>query len=153
MFGICLRYAASYDEAQDILQEGFVKVFTHLGSFRGKGSLEGWMKRIFLNTAIGKYRERVYHLNVEEAEVQSIGTHRNPEPDMLHLRDILGFVQELPVQYRLVFNLYAIEGYTHKEIANALNISESTSRSNLARARVLLKKKLSMEQQLVLRAI
>lgn len=153
MFGVCLRYASSYDEAQDILQEGFVKVFLHLGSYKAKGSLEGWIKRIFLNTAIEKYRERMYHLSLEETTAQGVCIQHNEGPDMLHVRDILNFVQQLPVQYRLVFNLYAIEGYSHKEIAEALGISESTSRSNLTRARMFLKEKLSRERKLVLRAI
>lgn len=153
MFGICIRYAASYDEAQDILQEGFIKVFTHLSAYKGEGSLEAWIKRIFINTAIEKYRERIYHLPVDEVVDYENLVNQNHGPENLHTRDILTFVQKLPVQYRLVFNLYALEGFTHKEIGEALKISESTSRSNLARARMLLKNKLSNEYNPITRAI
>ncbi len=153
MFGICLRYAASYDEAQDMLQEGFVKVFSKLSTFKDKGPFEGWIRRIFIHTAIEKYRERVYHLPVEDVIDYEAHVHHNHGLDALHTRDILQFVQKLPLQYRLVFNLFALEGYNHKEIAEALDISESTSRSNLARARMLLKDKLSQEVKLKIRAI
>ncbi len=153
MFGICLRYAASYDEAQDILQEGFVKVFLNLSSYKGQGSFEGWIRRIIVNTAIEKYRARLHHLPVDTVIDYEEHVHHNCALDALHTKDILGFVQKLPVQYRLVFNLYVLEGYSHKEIGEMLNISESTSRSNLARARMLLKDKLSQEMELVVRAI
>ncbi len=153
MFGICLRYAASHDEAQDILQEGFVKVFLKLPSYKEKGSFEGWIKRIFVNTAIEKYRERVYHIPLDDVIDYESHVHQNQGIDALHTRDILGFVQKLPMQYRLVFNLYALEGYSHKEISEALDITESTSRSNLARARMLLKDKLKDEIKLVIKAI
>ena len=153
MYGICLRYAASTDEAQDILQEGFIKVFKHLSSYSGKGSLEGWIKRIFINTAIEKYRERIYHLSVDEVGDDGEFVHENMGVEALNVRDILTVVQQLPVQYRMVFNLYALEGYSHKEIAGALDISESTARSNLARARRILKHKLNKEFEVILQAI
>ncbi|TVR43166.1 MAG: RNA polymerase sigma factor [Bacteroidia bacterium] len=153
MFGVCLRYAASYDEAQDILQEGFVKVFKSLPSFRGKGSLEGWIKKIFVNTAIEKFRARIYHLPLEEFADYEEYVNHNLGSQALHTRDILAFVQKLPMQYRIVFNLYALEGYSHKEIGEALRISESTSRSNLARARMLLKEKLNKEKEILYKAI
>lgn len=153
MFGVCLRYAASYDEAQDILQEGFVKVFLKLESYKGNGSFEGWMRRIIVNTAIEKYRERIYHLPVENGIDYEKHVNHNRALDALHTKDILSFVQKLPVQYRLVFNLYVLEGYSHKEIGKMLDISESTARSNLARARMLLKDKLNQEMKLVVKAI
>ncbi len=153
MFGICLRYAASHDEAQDILQEGFIKVFYKLPTFKWQGNLEAWIRRIFVNTAIEKYRERVYHLPAEEVIDYEGYASRNHGPDILHTRDILAFVQQLPLQYRLVFNLYAIEGYSHREIGELLQIAESTSRSNLARARLLLKDKLESELKLIVKAI
>ncbi len=153
MFGICLRYAASHDEAQDILQEGFVKVFEKLPSYKGAGKFEGWIRKIFINTAIEKYRERIYHLPIDQITENDISLHHNPAPDMLHTKDILQFIQQLPTQYRLVFNLYALEGFSHKEISEALKISESTSRSNLSRARLLLKEKLNQETELILRVI
>lgn len=154
MFGICLRYAANHDEAQDVLQEGFIKVFQNLYSFKGKGSLEGWIRRIMVNTAIEKYRERMYHLSMDEIANEDIAIHQhNQATDMLHAKDILALVQKLPVQYRLVFNLYAIEGFSHKEIGDKLQISESTSRSNLTRARTILKGKLTKELETLLRVI
>ncbi len=153
MFGICLRYAASHDEAQDILQEGFVKVFSNLASFEGQGSFEGWVRRIIVKIAIEKYRERLHYLPLEKVIDYEQHVHHNGGLDALHTRDILGFVQKLPVQYRMVFNLYVLEGYSHKEIGAMLNISESTARSNLARARMLLKGKLNQEMQLIVKAI
>ncbi len=153
MFGVCLRYAASHDEAQDMLQEGFIKVFSKLSSYNGKGAFEGWIRRIFVHVAIEKYRARVYHLPLEDVVDYEAHVHHNHGVDTLHARDILRFVQQLPLQYRMVFNLYALEGYSHKEIARELKISESTSRSNLARARVLLKDKLNQEVKLEVKAI
>ncbi len=153
MFGICLRYAASHDEAQDMLQEGFVRVFSKLSSYKGKGAFEGWIRRIFVHVAIEKYRERIYHLPVEDIIDYEAHVHQNQGINALHVRDILRFVQQLPLQYRMVFNLYALEGYSHKEIASELKISESTSRSNLARARMLLKDKLNQEFKLEVKAI
>ncbi len=153
MFGICLRFAASYDEAQDILQEGFIKVFKHLPSFRGEGSLEGWIRQIFVNTAIEKFRERMYFLPLDDHSDYQGYVAQNDGPGFLHTRDILALVQQLPAQYRLVFNLYALEGYTHKEIAKALQISESTSRSNLARARILLREKINKDYRIAVNAV
>jgi RNA polymerase sigma factor (sigma-70 family) len=153
MFGICLRYAGSYEEAQDILQEGFIKVFLHLQTFKGNGSLEGWIRKIIINTAIEKYRERTYHLQLDDLYDDEAIKQANQAQDSLHLKDLLSFVQKLPSQYRLVFNLYALEGYSHKEIGKLLRISESTSRSNLTRARLLLKEKLNKESELILRVI
>jgi len=153
MYGICLRYAASYDEAQDILQEGFIKVFGRLSSYRETGSLEAWIKRIIINTAIEKYRERVYHLAVDEVHDDIVQVYHNGGAEALNTHDILAFVQGLSDQYRLVFNLYALEGLSHKEIGEALGISESTSRSNLARARMMLKEKLRKDFELTARAI
>ncbi|MDR4988715.1 MAG: RNA polymerase sigma factor [Bacteroidales bacterium] len=153
MFGICLRYSGSYEEAQDILQDGFVKVFKYLHTFKGKSGLEAWIRKIFINTAIEKYRERVYHLPIDLLPENGDFRSQSNTPDMLHVKDILAFVQNLPAQYRLVFNLYALEGYSHKEIGETLNISESTSRSNLARARSLLKEKLNKEAELILKVV
>lgn len=153
MFGVCLRYAASYEEAQDVLQEGFIKVFKNLKTFGGNGSLEGWVRRIIVNTAIEKYRERVYHLPIEEAGANGEYAHENNGLQTLQLNELLALVQTLPDQYRLVFNLFAIEGYNHKEIGEMLEISESTSRSNLSRARLLLQQKINKGRDFMERAI
>ncbi len=154
MFGICLRYTENYEEAQDVLQDGFIKVFQNLSSYKGNGSLEGWIRRIIVNTAIEKYRGKLYHLSMDEIAHEEISiNHHNQATDMLHAKDILALVQKLPVQYRLVFNLYALEGFSHKEIGEILSISESTSRSNLTRARMILKNKLNKESEVLLRVI
>ncbi len=140
MFGICLRYASDYHSAEDILQEGFIKVFNNLDRYRGDGSFEGWMKRIFINTSIEYYRKS---LNLKK----NIELDKAPEPAFastaisgLATADLLKLVQKLPTGYRTVFNLYVIEGFPHKEIGQMLKISEGTSKSQLARARETLKK-------------
>ncbi len=148
MYGVCLRFASSYDEAQDILQEGFIKVFEKLSTFQGKGSLEGWVKRIFINTAIEKYRERVYHLSVHDMSDNGHFAEENMGPSSLGVKDLLALIQHLPVQYRLVFNLHTMDGLNHKEIGEMLNITESTSRSNLSRARLLLQEMIKKEVRL-----
>ncbi len=145
MYGVCLRFASGYDEAQDILQEGFIKVFDKLSSFKGQGSLEGWIKRIFINTAIEKYREKVFHLSVHEMSDNGHYSEENMGPSAMGVKELLAFIQRLPVQYRLVFNLYALEGLNHKEIGAMLGITESTSRSNLSRARMLLQEMIKKE--------
>lgn len=139
MFGLCLRYAKDYHTAEDILQEGFVKVFKYIKNFRKEGSLEGWLRRIFINTAIEHFRKavRVYPiLDDEETEIDI----EDDYYDLLDSEDLVKMVQQLSPGYRTIFNLYAIEGYSHKEIAKLLGISEGTSKSQLARARTLLKK-------------
>ncbi len=136
MFGICLRYASDYHTAEDLLQEGFVKVFNNLDRFRGDGSFEGWLKRIFINNAIEYYRKSLHrHLHVELNEAISESTFDSSALDLLAKQDLLKVIQQLPTGYRTVFNLYAIEGYKHKEIADMLNITIGTSKSQLARAR------------------
>lgn len=149
MYGVALRYAASYDEAQDILQEGFIKVFEKLSTFRGDGSLEGWIKRIFINTAIEKYRERIYHLSVDDMSENGYFAEENHASSSLGVKDLLALIQQLPDQYRIVFNLHTLEGMNHKEIGAMLSISESTSRSNLSRARVLLQDMIKKEVSFV----
>lgn len=153
MYGVCLRYAGSYDEAQDILQEGFIKVFEKLHTFRERGSLEGWIKRIMIRTAIEKYRERIYHLSVDELHENGGHAEDNSGPEKIGLSELLNLIQMLPDQYRLVFNLSVLEGLSHKEIGEMLGITESTSRSNLSRARYILQEWIAREQKIVERAI
>ena len=140
MFGICLRYANDYHSAEDILQEGFIKVFHNIDRFRKEGSFEGWMKRIFINTAIEYYRKSTNHNG--HAELEKVDLKHIPETALENLakQDLLKLVQRLSPGYRAVFNLYVIEGYSHKEIAALLEISEGTSKSQLARSRGLLRK-------------
>lgn len=138
MYAVCLRYAGSSEEAEDILQEGFIKVFKKIDSFRGDGSFEGWMRRIFVNTAIEHFRRKRYLMPVTEKEENSMEGKYSSALDDLGAKDIMALVQELSPGYRTVFNMYVVEGYTHKEIADILGISEGTSKSQLSRAKVIL---------------
>ena len=140
MFGICLRYAADYHSAEDILQEGFIKVFKNLDRFRGDGSFEGWMKRIFINTSIEFYRKSVNKRKTIEIDSVYDQGFDSLALDRLAAKDLVNIIQQLPTGYRTVFNLYGVEGYTHKEIGQMLGISEGTSKSQLARARESIKK-------------
>jgi len=142
MMALCYRFARDRNEAQDILQEGFVRVFTKLHLFSGSGSFESWMKRVIINTAL-KYREKnivkYNHSEIDNLHVFDTGPSIIEE---LSKEEILKKIQELPDGYRTVFNLYVIEGYSHKDIGHLLNIGESTSRSQLVKARNLLQQKL-----------
>ena len=138
MYAVCLRYAGNAEEAEDILQESFIKVFKKLDSFRSEGSFEGWVRRIFVNTAIEHFRRKRYLMPVTEKEENTIEGKYVSVLDELAEKDILALVQELSPGYRTVFNMYVVEGYTHKEIADMLGISEGTSKSQLSRAKVIL---------------
>ena len=138
MYGVCLRYSGNTNDAQDILQEGFVKVFKNLSRFRGEGSFEGWIRRIFVNTAIEHYRRKVNMYPVTENQENNVEDKDWSALDRLALKDLLGMIQELSPGYRTVFNLYVIEGYTHRDISEMLGISEGTSKSQLARAKAIL---------------
>ncbi len=154
MYGLCLRYTANSHDAQDILQEGFVKVFENLDKFRWKGSFEGWMKRIFVNLALDKYRSKVSLLSLEDAsKTIEMSNGELNALDSISEKEILNLIRQLPDQYRMVFNLYIIEGYSHKELSEMLNIAESTSRSNLARAKMILKETLQFHSQKIEKAI
>ena len=142
LFGVCLRYAGNRAEAEDILQDGFVKIFTKIGQFDFKGSFEGWARRVMVNCALSQYRResRLYAVDDIAAEYD---TQLSPD-DVLSVisgNELMQMVQQLTPQYRTVFNLYAIEGFSHQEISKMLNISEGTSKSNLSRARCLLQEK------------
>lgn len=141
MYAVCLRYTSNADEAKDILQDGFVKVFTNLNTFNFKGSFEGWVRRIMINTAIACYRTKknIYTLEI----VDDIETGYDNVLDSLSAEELLKIIRKLPSQYKMVFNLYAIEGYSHKEISEMLGITESTSKSDLSRARAILKTKIT----------
>ncbi|HTD93279.1 MAG TPA: sigma-70 family RNA polymerase sigma factor [Chitinophagaceae bacterium] len=138
MYGVCLRYAGNAEEAQDILQDGFVKVFKKLSSFRGEGSFEGWIRRIFVNTAIEHLRRKRYLQPVTEKEEATLEGNYLSVLDNLAEKDILDLVRQLSPGYRTVFNMYVVEGYTHKEIGEIMGISEGTSKSQLSRAKVIL---------------
>lgn len=138
MYAVCLRYAGNAEEAQDILQEGFIKVFKKLDTFRSEGSFEGWVRRIFVNTAIEHFRRKRYLQPVTEKEENTMEGNYLSVLDNLAERDIMALIQELSPGYRTVFNMYVVEGYTHKEIGDILGISEGTSKSQLSRAKVIL---------------
>jgi RNA polymerase sigma-70 factor, ECF subfamily len=144
MYTVCLRYANGRDEAKDLLQEGFIKVFDCLHQFKFEGSFEGWMKRVLVNNALQKIRSRsplhaiVPIENIPETEAVD----HQEVLSRLGTKELLQLIQELPTIYRMVFNLYVFEGMKHKEISKLLGISEGTSKSNLHDARVILQKKL-----------
>ena len=140
MFAVCLRYANEYNTAQDLLQEGFVKVFRNIEKFRGEGSFEGWVRRIFVNTAIEHYRKQTNLYVLHDSDTRSFEYYEDNAIENLKHEDILKMIQKLSDGYRTVFNLYVIEGYAHKEISEMMGISEGTSKSQLARARYLLQK-------------
>jgi len=145
MLGVCLRYAKNRMEAEDILQEGYIKVFKNLNTYKGEGSLEGWVRRIMVNTAINFYRASIkYVQSLDDDEMNDKNLPNVSMNDLLSTKELLKIIQELPEGYRVVFNLYAVEGYSHKEIAAILDVSESTSKSQLSRARVALQNKLKM---------
>ena len=146
MYGLCLRYAEDEDEAKDILQDGFIKVFLKLKQFNNKGSFEGWIRRVIGNTALERFRDKNYLFAVNMApEYEAADKSYNHILSELSANDLLKLIQELSPQYRMVFNLYAIEGYSHKEICSKLNIKEGTSKSNLSRAREILKEKVKKQ--------
>jgi RNA polymerase sigma factor (sigma-70 family) len=143
MFGICLRYAKNQMEAEDVLQDGFIKVFRYLKDYRNEGSLEGWIRKTMVNTAINFYKKKIKYLkDVSLDQTEPINTEEESAIDKLSCDELLEMIRELPDGYRMVFNLNVIEGFTHKEIGGMLNISENTSKSQLSRARGVLQEKL-----------
>ena len=138
LFGIAYRMLGTHAESEDILQEGFIKVFKKLESYRGDGSFEGWIRRIFVNTAIEHFRRKRYLQPVTEKEENTLEGNYLSVLDDLAERDILALVQQLSPGYRTVFNMYVVEGYTHKEIGDIMGISEGTSKSQLSRAKIIL---------------
>jgi RNA polymerase sigma factor (sigma-70 family) len=139
MFAICVRYAKNQMDAEDILQEGFVKLFNNLNRFRGDGSFDGWVRRIFVNTAIEHIRRKNLNTTVGEGLENSIADRQQNALDNLFEKDIINSSMTLSEGYRTVFNLYAVEGFSHKEIASQLGITESTSKSQFSRAKALLR--------------
>lgn len=147
MYGIALRYTHDQEEAKDILQDGFVKVFQNLSKFKGTGAFEGWLRRIFVNTAIEHYRKKNNTYEIQDTHEESVTDRDLNALDKMAAADILNMVKALPNGYRTVFNLFAIEGYSHKEIAEMLHISEGTSKSQYARAKGLLQEKIKNHEK------
>ena len=140
LFTLCLKYSRNYAEAEDNLQDAFVTIFEKISQYSGKGSLEGWLKRIVINTALQRYRKQGVFDIVNEDQIEDVQV--DVDTETVNLDFLLSSIQELPDRYRLVFNLYVLDGYSHKEVAKMLNITTGTSKSNLARARFILKEKI-----------
>jgi len=143
MFGVCLRYCNTREEAEDVLQDAFVKIFDRISTFRKEGSLEGWIRRIMVNTAL-KSRDK----RRKKFEVSDLDSVAEPEFNAnvianINTKDLMRIIAALPEGYQHVFNLYAVEGYSHKEIGDILGVSESTSRSQYSRARKILMEKVN----------
>ncbi len=138
-FGVCLKYAANYADAQDNLQDGFIIIFKKIEQYSGKGSFEGWAKRILINNALQKYKG-VRFMEVLSDDIQDIDVEIDDEN--ISLDYLMQIIQDLPDQYRIVFSLYVLDGYSHKEISEMLSISTGTTKSNLHRARLILKEKI-----------
>ncbi|MFY0481778.1 RNA polymerase sigma factor [Flavobacterium sp. PLA-1-15] len=142
-FGVCLKYSANYAEAEDNLQDGFIIIFKKIDQFNFKGSFEGWAKRIMVNNALQKYRTGVRFLEIVNEDIQEEET-LELDDESISLDFLMSIIQELPDRYRLVFNLYVLDGYSHKEISDMLEITTGTTKSNLARARAILKEKIDL---------
>lgn len=142
MYGVCLRYLKNEMDAEEALLNGFMKIYQYIGKFEAKGSFEGWVRRIMVNEALGFLRKKEpLHLAIEDNHVQVAGT--GGADQELAENELLELLMTLPAGYRAVFNLYAIEGYAHKEIADMLGITEGTSKSQLSKARAMLQRRLT----------
>ena len=143
MFAVCLRYMGDRDSAADILQDGFVTLFTKLDSYSGEGSFEGWARKIFVNTALMSLRKKDVLRQSEDVDAAWSISSDDPTPiQTIGYQELCKMIAALPPGFRTVFNMYVVEGFSHKEIAEALEISETTSRSQLQRARTLLQNKI-----------
>ena len=148
MMGVCLRYARHQMEAEDLLQDAFIKVYNNISKFEYKGSFEGWIRRIVVNTALKNYSKKSFTYEQIGVEEQSESSAPPEVYAHLHEEELLKLVADLPDGYRVVFNLYAIEGYSHKEISEMLGCQESTSRSQLVKARKLLQSQILKLQKI-----
>jgi len=147
LLAICVRYARSVPEAEDILQEGFIKAFDHIRNFRYESKLETWLTRIMINTALNYQRKKLYLFPMIDVNDVPLKEDEKISLAGFHLNELLNFVQSLPDGCRVVFNMFAIEGYSHKEIAEMLSISEGTSKSQYSRARQLLIQRINSEKE------
>ena len=147
LFGISLKYSRNYQDAEDTLQDSFLIIFDKIKQYNNKGSFEGWLKRIVINTALQKYRKKNHLQLIKEVSDTEEVVEIDFEDTDVDIGFLLKLVQELPDKYRLVFNLYVLDSYSHREISKMLNISEGTSKSNLSRARKKIKEKLEKHQQ------
>lgn len=146
LMAVCRRYAKSSEEAEDVLQESFIKVYKSIDKFRGESRLDYWMKRIVINTALNHQRSKLYLFPMVDVEDISISTEKDFSLRNFQLKDLLAMIEKLPTGCRVIFNLYAIEGYNHKEIAEMLEISDGTSKSQYARSKKLLQEMILNEK-------
>lgn len=148
MMGVCWRFAKSREEAEDLLQEGFFKVFCDLSQFRGEGSLEGWVRQVIVNVALQHVRKRkiIFQTNLEIEELSLEDRSHEQMFQQFEIQDLLKMLHKLSEGCRVIFNLYVLEGFTHKEIAEQLNITTGTSKSQLAKSRALLKKEIEKQK-------
>lgn len=149
MLIVCMRYSRTKEEAEEIVQEGFLQVFTKIQQFRGDGSLEGWIRKIMVNLALQRLRSKPLLskvVSIDDVTVDTLTT--SIPPDQLNAKELIALIQALPPVYKAVFNLFVFEGMKHKEIAELLGISEGTSKSNLSDARNLLQKALHRNNQI-----
>lgn len=144
LFGMCLKYSKNRTEAEDNLHDSFMTIFSKIDQYSFQGSFEGWIKRITVNTVLQKYRKE-QHLNVVSEEIEDDAEVDTEQAD-ISLSTLLGYIQELPHKYRLTFNLYVLDGYSHKEISEMLGTSTGTSKSNLARAKSILRDRIEKEK-------
>ncbi|HMU71254.1 MAG TPA: sigma-70 family RNA polymerase sigma factor [Ferruginibacter sp.] len=153
MLGVCYRFAKNREDAEDMLQEGFIKVFTQIHQYRNEGALEGWIRRIIVHTCINILKKnKKFSESVDIIHANSIHIKEEVIPSIMQAKQVVECIRSLPIGYRTVLNLYAIEGYSHKEIAGMLDIEESTSRSQYTRAKamledILIKKKIIQKQK------
>lgn len=146
LFGFCLKYSRNYDEAKDHLQESFLLIFKNIHQFSAKSSIENWAKKITINYCINQYKKNSIFTSTEDFPDEETSEEVELEEN-ISLEELLKLIQELPDQYRLVFNMYVLDGYTHKEISETIGISEGTSKSNLSRAKMILKEKIINQQK------
>lgn len=147
MFPLCIRYVGDRNQAEDILQDGFITLFMRLKDYKGEGSFEGWARRIFVTTALMHLRKKDTLKMSEDLEVaKGLKTEITGQIQNIGYKELLGLVTQLPTGFRTVFNLYAVEGYSHKEIGEMLGISESTSRTQYSRARAWLQNKIRVKE-------
>ncbi len=142
MYGICLQYASSDEDAQDIMQDGFIKVFKKLDQVSNPAAFPGWIRRVMINTALEKYRSQVILQRIDEVKEEADEAMDDGIFDNLTCQELVEMIKTLTPRYRMVFNLFAIEGYSHQEISEELAISVGTSKSNLSRARAILQEKI-----------
>ncbi len=149
MLAVCMRYAKDRAEAEDMLQEGFLKVFQSIEKFKGEGSFEGWIRRIMIYNAINHYKHRMRTFKEDLDATNYDAPYHDDIVDKISVKEIIALVQHMPEGYRMVFNLYAIEGYTHKEISEQLGIAIGTSKSQYARAKQLMQQMLAKHYQIL----